>query len=64
MKHIEGVSSGSWSSIPPLQSDDGALVSDPAGKTALLCVFLVGSSLEMLTVLFPVFASPRLYFCL
>ena len=30
------------SSIPPLQSDDGALVSDPAGKAALLSNFFDG----------------------
>ena len=32
---------GVGSSIPPLQSDSGALVSDPAGKAALLNIFLM-----------------------
>ena len=47
------------SSIPPLQSDGGALESDPDGKAALLSNFLMGSSLALLlAVLYPVIAGP------
>ena len=50
---------GVSSSIPPLQSDGGALVSDAAGKAALLSNFLIRSSPEMLlAVLHPAIASP------
>ena len=48
---------GVGSSIPHLQSDGGALVTDPAGKSAL-----TGSSLWMLTGLFPIIAGPSLIF--
>ena len=37
---------GVGSSIPPLQSDVGALVSDPAGKAALLINFLDGKQFK------------------
>ena len=54
------------SSIPPLQSDGGALMSDPDGSAALLAAFLIGSSLGMLLTVDRRDGSQvqDLYFCL
>ena len=50
---------GVGSTISPLQTVDGFLVSDPAGKAALLSKFLTGNGLGMLlTVLLPLIAEP------
>ena len=51
------------SSIPPLQSDGGVLVSDPTGKAAVLSNFFMGSSPELLlAVLHLVIARPSFVF--
>ena len=60
MKYIEVSIMGVGSSIPPLHSDGGALVFDPADKDAHLNNFLKGSGLGMLlTSMLPVIAGPN-----
>ena len=54
MEHVKGVSSWGGLVYFSLQSDGGALASDPVGKAALLNNFLMRSSLGMLlTALVP-----------